>query len=180
MTPSAAVLSSRLFVSVVVVLAVVASAAGAQDRSPTRTEGRALRPVVAWSGKKSHITAGGQFRVTSAKEWEALWTRHKPDWVEKRDHAPNVPEIDFENYMVIAIFGGSGSNVDAIVADAISDESDALRFRYRQITYQTGKTGDDVTPFGIFVVPRSQKPILLEERVIPIVGEQSIHERGRL
>ncbi|MCG3125846.1 MAG: hypothetical protein CHACPFDD_00673 [Phycisphaerae bacterium] len=180
MIPSATHSRARLLAGVLSALVVTVSVGHGQDRQATRTEGRPVRPVVAWSGKQSHITASGQFRVTSAKEWEALWTRHKPDWLEKREHGPRVPEIDFEKYMVIAIFAGSGSNVDAIVADAIVDEADALRFRYRLITYQTQATADAVTPFGIFVVPRSQKPILLEERVVPIVGEPSIHERGRL
>ena len=62
------------------------------------------KPLVVVSGSDSKVTRGFYDLVTSADEWARLWAQHLG--VGEQDvHRPPM-KIDFDRYMIVAIFRG--------------------------------------------------------------------------
>jgi len=79
-----------------------------------------------------------------------------------------LPIVDFDHYMVIAIFQGTGWNNAGVTVVEIVEEDNSIILRFANKYYQTGGTdggGQRTTAYGLFVLPRSKKPIILEENV---------------
>jgi hypothetical protein len=74
-----------------------------------------------------------------------------------------VPEVNFDSCTVIAVFRGTFYNSAGIRDATFSDEGENVRMRFRQNSFQTVGGPHTATPFGIFVIPRTDKPIIIEE-----------------
>ena len=153
---------------------------GAQE--PT---GRAIKTCVTISGAQSHMETRQYHRITSDEVWMRIWQKHMgKSWQERRERIaqrrtnPNdlrdpitAPMIDFDNYMVVAIFSGECRNCTGLTVASIYEEDKRIVFKYERVSYQTmahigtRKGGDMVTVFGLFVLPRSTKPIVVVENV---------------
>jgi hypothetical protein len=136
--------------------------------------GELLKPCAVIAGADSHVAKGRYQRITSAGDWTRVWQEHKgekPTGEYDMFYDPlTLPWIDFDHYMVIAIFQGNGSNNAGLRAISISEENDRLIFRFENKGYQTGGSGpggdgNKTAAYGFFVVPRSTKPVVLEERL---------------
>ena len=158
--------------------------------------GPAPIPVhVTWRGAHSRIAERCQYRITSEKEWVDLWLRHvgyKPEGeqYEVWSNPADVPRVDFDEYMIVAIFSGRSVNCDGMEAVSVMEETECLRFRFRGMFYQTFKIHGEghflssaanseaalfdgpvhTTPYAMLVVPRSTKPLVLEENVQSQIG----------
>lgn len=149
---------------------------------------RAIRPSVVLTGSDSHIQKRGYHRVESKKEWIKLWRQHKGDKGTAeydRDFNPlGLPRIEFDQVMVIAIFQGSGWNSAGLEAVEVREQQDHVLFRFDDKSYQTAGPdggGRQVTVYGFFVLPRSPKPVVLEENVQSLLGEPPVwREQARL
>jgi len=154
--------------SLIAAMLITLPAFAIQER-PAAAGERASMPLVALHGAESHI-ADAQFRrVTSAKEWRSLWLEHlnvPAGGIE--DLAAEVPEVDFERCMVIAIFTGKGWNSHGVRCEGVLEREGQIVVRFDQRSYQTAGPdggGVRVQPFGAFVLPRSEKPVVIEENV---------------
>ena len=67
--------------------------------------------------------------------------------------------------MVIAIFDGAGANCSGLDVVTITDAKDQIAFRFEDKPDGTLGGAGDVKPFGIFVVPKSNKSIVIEQKV---------------
>jgi hypothetical protein len=148
-------------------------AVGPGNAAPQAAGKGAFDPLVSWYGPKSAIREAKFTRVTNAEQWAKLWEEHegKPTAVDNVG-APFIPRINFEKCMVIGVFQGATVNSNGVLIEGVAEEPDCIRVRYGEMTYQTagglnggGGGAVKVTPFGIFVVPRSNKPIVIEENV---------------
>ncbi len=125
---------------------------------------REIAPYVSWSGAHSRIREPGYFRVTAPQEWTELWQRHAG-----QDAA--VPQVRFETCMVVAVFLGQTFDNHGVVAVSIREGTEQLTFRFGDEPYSTGlspgsdKAPEPATPYGLFVIPRSSKPLVLEQDV---------------
>ena len=91
-----------------------------------------------------------------------------------------VPDVNFENCMVIAIFKGPACNSAGLRAVSVHEDSEALLFRFDDMSYQTGNWSDKVTVYAFFVLPRSTRPVVLEEDVQGIINKPPTwQERAR-
>jgi hypothetical protein len=139
------------------------------------------RPYVTLTGADSHVKERSYYRVTSEGEWIKVWQRHKGA-KESKDYVLfynplDLPYIDFEKCMVIAVFQGSGWNSAGLTAVAILEEKDSIVMRFQQKYYQTGGPGGggkQVTVYGFFVLPRSSKTVVLEENVQNYKGQPPV------
>jgi hypothetical protein len=190
------------------ILVVYGSVLDARAETPRPTS----KPCVSISDTDSHVTVRRHERIESMKDWVRLWQEHrgeKPFPYDPNDgirrHLP--VKIDFEHYLVVAIFQGKCVNVDSLKVVSITEEEKRLVLRYDKNSYQTfGKVHDDdpnddpdkgdpdkddlskndpddgkVTPYGFFVLPRTEKPIVIEENVQQYLGSSPIwKERARL
>jgi hypothetical protein len=102
--------------------------------------------------------------VASSQEWETLWQEHAGK-AQKNQPASAVPQIDFAQCMVVAVFQGASVNSRGVNCVSVGETASAITVRFVRDHYQTTNGFDDVTPFGIFLLPRSAKPLILEENV---------------
>lgn len=181
--------SKRVAASLILLFAPFASPVHAQDRpaSPPRPgaapPGRlepagapdpALLPHVAWSGPDSHIAQRGYFRIRDDREWLEIWQRHSGQDA-KRDNLdrPYIPKINFETCEVIAIFKGDKYNSNGVTIESVQKTADGWLVRFDESTYQTfGPDGGGVKvkPYGLFVFPKREGTVILEENVQGLIG----------
>ncbi len=172
----------KMQVSGVIVLALCA-AAFVQDPKPKKAPG----PLVTFHGEKSAIDKTRYVKVKDKEAWAKLWCEHigKPFG---RDYSwfynpLNVPSIDFAQCMVVAVFQGTKWNSAGVRVVEVLD-ADQLTLRFDDFAFQTaGPDGGGVRnrPFGIFVLPRSDKVIVLEENVQGRINHPpKWQERGKL
>ena len=124
----------------------------------------APKAYVSWIGPDSGIEERGIVRISDEKEWAALWKRHRPNWHSARRHGPQHPEIDFTQCVVVAVFLGNQHNTDGVTVESVTRDGEALLVRFAESSYQTGPVSDEVTPYGIFVVPRTTGALVLERK----------------
>lgn len=150
-------------------------------------EGGRIAPYVTWRGRDSAIESPEYLRIGDAAAWERFWQRHSGRGLE-RDNVGGafLPCVDFGQCTVVAIVIGKSVNSNGVMLAEIRDEADCLRLRFDESTFQTEGPGPrggavDVRPYGIFVLPRSNKPMVLEENVQGRKGgEAQWKERARL
>ena len=123
-----------------------------------------LNPVVGWSGAQSQFPKKQVLRISTDRDWIETWLKHtgQPRDAENFDRWHNhggVPAIDFSRYMVIAIFEGKTVNCAGFAKEHILDRDDEMVLRFEFKSYSTIGGPDQVTPFGIYVVPKSDKTI---------------------
>jgi hypothetical protein len=177
-------------VLVALILGVVCSFAALLTTRAEGPAGKVLKPCVAITGADSHVTKCRYQRIVSADDWARVWQEHKGEKpTGKYDlfyDSLALPLIGFDDFMVIAIFQGDGSNNAGFQAVSIVEEDTRIVFRFRDKGYQTmsrypgnaGRGGRKATAYGFFVLPRSKKPLVLEEGQFPLSGDPPLwHER---
>src|SRR5262249_1081865 len=88
--------------------------------------------------------------------------------------------VDFETLMVIAVFRGRGAFCSGCEVDSIDEDSGRLTLRVRENGYQTGSWADrsfldrglSAKAWGVFVLPRSNKQIVLEGDTRQFISDQ--------
>lgn len=122
--------------------------------------------LVVLSGNDSHVSTRAYQRVTSAADWKKTWLDHlglRQDTI-----CRTAMEIDFDRCIVVAVFGGTTWNLCGFQVDSVREDNDVILVRFIDIGYQTAGPdggGDRVTPYAFIVLPRSDKPIVLEETI---------------
>jgi hypothetical protein len=124
--------------------------------------------------------------VTSLEEWTRVWQEHKGAEAGGKYDAfydkLTLPLVDFDSYMVIAIFQGECWNTAGLTVVSIFEDDSHIVIRFRNKSYSTasystegegGDGGEKVTPYGFFIMPRSTKPTILEE------GLQGVRRKKR-
>jgi hypothetical protein len=154
------------------VLLVAASQSSGQRTSEAAAEiadVASLAPLVTWQGPDSAVAQAGYFRIADEEGWVKLWERHVGEPA-KRDNIsrPFMPRVNFDRCMVVAIFKGDATNSNGVTVESVSQDDERVLLRIDESTYQTsGPDGGGVKcrPFGIFVLPKSAKPVVIEENV---------------
>jgi hypothetical protein len=140
-----------------------------------------VRPLIVLTGTDSHVKERSYYRITSEEEWTKIWQSHKGER-EPKDYA----QIDFGKCIVIAIFQGSGWNSRGLKAANVVEEKARIVFRFEDYHYQTLGRGPEgggnrVCVYGFFVLPRSNKAVVLEENVQNYLGQPPVwKERVKL
>jgi len=137
----------------------------------------ALRPCVVLTGADSLVKSPGYVRVESEKEWASVWHHHK-GVEETKEHDAffnplGLPGIDFDRYMVIAVFCGSGWNSAGVTVASLTEERERLLLRFQGKWYQTAGPdggGRPACAYGFLVLPRTEKTVVLEENVQHLIG----------
>ena len=142
--------------------------------------GRPVRPFVSWMGPGSAVESAQVVRANTEADWHALWARHMGEKVTKnRFEQVDAPKIDFEQCCVVMVLRGKTFNSDGTRYIAGGETDAQILLRIDEQSYQTasfnGSGGAvDCTPFGIFVLPRTTKPIVVEDNVQGLIGKPPI------
>jgi hypothetical protein len=172
----------KVIVLLAVATACLTSAGGlaAADDNAQQT----IRPYVTLTGTDSRVTERSYHRIASEADWIRIWQRHKGVQESKDYNLFNnpldLPYVDFDKCMVIAVFQGSGWNSAGFKAAAVLEEKDGVVLRLAEKSYQTagpvGGGAKQVTVYGFFVLPRSDKTVVLEENVQHYIGRPPVWE----
>lgn len=152
-----------------IVIAAAIVGLGAAPRA-LREPARELAAAVQFVGHDSKIETPRQVLITDEAAWAKLWAEHTG--IEATFSPPlrnAVPRMDFTRFMVVGVFRGKTVNSDGEIASGVLIGDDAVRVRYERSTFQTMSAGpgpdkgQQTQPFGIFVIDRSNKLVVLEE-----------------
>jgi len=137
-------------------LAVVALVSGCYRMST------APQPELLTSGTHSAIIQREWHLVDSAREWSALWKRHRANVIGGEEVLPNV---DFSKRIVIAAFGGSfptgGYALELLPTKAGGGEV-LVRFRLVRPPADAILTQAFTQPFAFATLPRNPLPVRVE------------------
>ncbi len=146
-------------------------------------ESASLKPCVSFNGAHSSIGTPRIEIIRDAAAWKALWVEHRGDRVDTSVYGPEAPVIDFTRYDVIAVFSGEAWNCNGHFVVDVADLAETRRVRFDSHTFQTagpGGGGVKSRPYGIWVLPRTARPIVLEENVQGLIGHPPVwKERAR-
>ena len=145
--------------------------------STAQDQPRPIKPILFWTGSDSHQMTELFSRCGTEEEWSVIWRKHQS---RDENYYPRLcPTVDFEKYMLIAIFYGQGRSDVGLYLEGIIEEKDCIRLRYREFTYQVASgsfvdtKADNSKPvapkkyefrsYASVILPRSKKAVMLEE-----------------
>lgn len=136
------------------------------------------KPLVSWIGAYSKVEKGLEIlRITDEAAWKATWLRHVGDKAEKTALGHEaVPEIDFGSCIVLAVFRGKSVNNNGEYIVSIEDRGADVLVRFDSRSFQTMSIGpgpdkgEGVRPYGLFVLRRTDRPMVVEENVQNLIG----------
>jgi hypothetical protein len=135
-------------------------------------------PLVTLTGADSQVKDRCYLRIDSEEEWIKTWQRHKGTKVSKDYNLLydplGLPQIDFGQCTVVAVFQGSGWNCAGLKAVTVEHSNESVTIRFIRKSYQTGGPdggADKVTAYAFFVLPRSDKMVVLEEDQHRYIGD---------
>jgi hypothetical protein len=156
---------------------------------------RNLKPILVWTGTDTKQPIEQFTRCCSQKDWKAVWNAHGG---RAKDTDDLAPEVDFDSYMIIAVFHESSR----LRIGDIREENGCIRIRYHpygnQIVFvpdpnartvkiiEAGRGEIDpekprTLSFAFVLLPRSKEAIVIEEDVQSLIGKPAIwKERARL
>jgi hypothetical protein len=157
---------------------------------------RKVKPVVVWTGTDSKQAKDSFSRCCSPADWLAIWKAHSG----REGNAERVgyPEVDFDSYMVIAVF----QKTSRLRLVEVVEEKECVRVRSQpwgnQIAFiPTNVNGFEVKVFDLgrglidlekpyplsfafVVLPKGNKAVILEEDVQDLIGKSPVwKERAR-
>lgn len=156
-----------------ILLCIVAILTAAPVDSDDRMQATPIRkPLLVLTGAKSAVMKAAYHRLESADQLKMTWRAHiGPEY----DHGDlPVPEVDFDHCSVVALFQGSSFNSRGLQIVEVQEKDDATVLRFDDVSYQTNGAANAVTPYAFAVLPKTDKPIVIEENQQPYLGEPPV------
>lgn len=138
--------------------------------------GTAPKPLLSLHGRKCKVAKGSYRRIESPDAWKALWLEHQTGSA-KPDPIPEevvTGEVDSTRCMVIAVFEGKEGRWEGFAVYSVTETSGQVLVRVSPLSRQTGvgvppgQCGDGdqyLSGWGVFVLPRTKKTVVIEEDV---------------
>ena len=144
-------------------------------KTGTNRDRTVITLVVSWTGATCQVKERRFERILTEKKWKEIW---KSTWGPKveldRFKRARAPKIDFQRYLVLALYQGEGWNSDGLEIVSLTETVDRIRLRYQDQSYQTSGLnggGVRVRAFALVVIPRSTKVVIIEENVQRLIGQ---------
>jgi hypothetical protein len=146
---------------------------GAEARSDDNLATSGAKPLITLHGRNSKIRKLKLLRITTAEDWRALWMEHKTGSAKPGDVPGDLEyvELDFGQVMAVAVFEGEGINCRGYSATSITEEEGRILVRLNAHTYQSGSDTPVTQAWGILILPRSNKEVVLEHDVRSLIAE---------
>ena len=113
-----------------------------------------------WSGVSAQLTPKPSGRlIGDEKIWSKVW---------RQISSERVPQVDFNQYMIIGIFAGKGETRDHAEIEAVEMSLSGLVVRYKFVNYATFNVNKQVrptVPYRIRIIPRTIVPVQFEQTV---------------
>lgn len=177
-------MKSVLFVSAIILPALVGLN---RLHEPKAAPAPVVIPCVTLSGAETRVEKTSYLRITRLDDWVKLWRKHKGDRSEGEYHLYydelGLPLVDFDRYMVIAVFEDTQVCAYGFRVESVSEWSDEIRIHIHRKGPSIGFAkpfpnepanepecsaceAQESVPqaYGFFVIPASKKRIILEHR----------------
>lgn len=163
--------------AVVVILATLVIAQQDVVRTPPKDTARPA--LVEYMGRDGNIMGREFHRIMDSAEWVEVWARHAHKQKKDLEWAGSYPKIDFTRCMVVAFFRGKAVNTRGEELKEVDEDGGTLRLRFCSSTYQSMSfegedLGEPAVSYGIWVLPRSTKAVVVEEDVQSVIGGSPI------
>lgn len=140
---------------------------------PKPAKAETLTVLREWTGADSKIDEPRVVLVKDDRALQRVWMEHLTGEVLV---GIEFPLVDFRNEVVLAVFGGKGWNSRGYRVVEILQGAQVYTVRIEKQSFQTAGGAVEASPFGIFVLPRSDRPIRVEQNVQNIIGEPPLWE----
>ncbi len=141
---------------------------------PAFSTGRAL---VTLTGTDSAVKTQSYRLLRDEKHWVQVWQQHKGLPVtgkySRTHNSIGLPVIDFERCMVVAVFAGESAQTPSLSVQEVSESEGEVVVRFVKNGYSIDhgryEPGKEIRVppalplYGFFVMPRSDKALVLEE-----------------
>ncbi len=127
-----------------------------------------IKPVMILSGSDSGVSKPLTELCRSDKELRAVWDKHQDG-----DDRHHCPDMNFDSFMVIAMFLGTVEGKASIWVFEIVEDADAIHVRIFAGGPQTGVTEEEESEadrlkritrsYAFVVLPTSKKKVIVEE-----------------
>jgi hypothetical protein len=151
--------------------------AGRKEHEPKEPEpmgkDEPVKPLVSLLGQHSKIVKRGYHRIESDKGWEALWLRHQTGKPQLQNNPPDGFQegiVDFKRCMVLAVFQGEGENCAGYKVHSIQEDKERVLVRVQGEYFQSLGDAAKTEAWGVFVLPRSGKPVVVELDTKSLIG----------
>src|SRR5690349_14803431 len=165
---------------IVAFFGLVAAMGAFQREGPRAAPKETARPaLVEFIGRDGKIMAPEYHRITDAGEWLEVWARHTGKQKKDLEWSGACPKVDFTRCMVVAFFRGKTLNTRGEELQAVDEVEGKLRLRFWSSGYQTASLdgadrGEPSVSYGIWVVARSTKALVIEENVQDLIGKPPV------
>ena len=156
--------SVTMLIFILVLSGAVSSKGRSAEHAGADTETRS--PLVVWSGAQSKITEPAYMRISSDRKWRDLWLRHlgiEPKDYDELHNSPCIPTVDFGRFLAVAIFAGEENCTQGIRVRSVTEDAEVLRVRF-SVRFYAHFRKDTTYPFGILLLPRVPKSVVVEEQ----------------
>lgn len=156
-------------------------------KSQEKTRDDVRKPLAMLTGDSSKITKPKTLLVSNNQDWLTLWREHRTGSATKKENSDEAEliEFNFQEVLIIAIFDGNVTACHNYSLPSLIESEKAVRLQITLNCSQTGHSGDpevDKRTFatrqtwGVFVIPRTNKEIILEQNAQILIGEKPIWE----
>ena len=133
--------------------------------------GMPLKPRAVFGGDKSSIAKGFTLFATTPANWEKV--RGQLFAGIDSAKAPAAKDVDFTKEVVLVVSSGNSTNCSGIGAAEAFEDDKRILLRLQYHTFQTaGPDGgaQATRPYGIFILPRSEKAYVIERNRQRYIG----------
>ncbi|HEU4338880.1 MAG TPA: hypothetical protein VFS19_02330, partial [Planctomycetota bacterium] len=139
--------------------------------------GARFKPIKIWSGAQSRVPRRFVALISTPENWDQLRGRMFDEPEFGKDHKP-----DFSKELVLVVSDGETWNCRRIGVNSAYRDDKRILIRLSHHTFQSGRDGERLRPWGIFVLPRKDGEIIhLERNVQRYIGGPPIwKDAGKL
>jgi RNA polymerase sigma factor (sigma-70 family) len=132
-----------------------------------------VKPLLTLHGRNSKIKEPKLLRITTADEWQSLWMEHKTGSAKPKEVPDDLEctELDFDKVMAIAVFEGDGHNCRGYSSHSIAQTEGRILVRLEAHTYQSLGDSPGTQAWGILILPRSNKEVVLQHDVRNLIAD---------
>ncbi len=128
-------------------------------------------PVIVMTGDSPHVRVARRKAIRNDVDWLTLWAEHTGKTWSLHDArtgveahiALNAPMIDFGRFVAVTVYAGPKKGIAGIAVERIEEEEKQVVLVIQAILARSSTR--ETHPYGIFVIPRTDKAIVVREVV---------------
>jgi hypothetical protein len=122
-------------------------------------------PAIVITGTDSKIDKPMSCLIDCQQSLVNMLAEHTGRTVEQVQYGKELISIDFDKYILVALFHGVSHNNTGISVVDVLDKDDEITIRFRPNWYRSIGGINDTKSFAFILIPKANKPVAVEENV---------------